>query len=243
MNTTKVSPLGTNRKTAVIVGILFIIGTVSGILASVFTGPIMAGSTYPLNISASETPWIIGTLLILLMGFPLAMVPVFLYPILKKQNEVLALGSIVFRGVLEAVCYMGMVICNFLLLNVSRVYEKTAAAEISIQTLGSSLISAGEWTSLLLGLVFSIGGMMIYILFFQTRLVPRWLSSWGFIGAILYFIAHIGGIFGSQQVLSLDSGLGFLMIPLAIQEMVFAIWLIVKGFNPSAIAALFAKTE
>ena len=233
----------TYRKTAVIVGILFIIGTVSGILSAVVTSPIMAGSTYPLNISASETQWIIGTLLILLMGFPLAMVPVFLYPILKKHNEVLALGSIVFRGVLEAVCYMGMVIFNFLLLTVSQVYEKNAAAEISITILGSSLISAGNWTSLLLGIVFSIGGMMIYILFFQTRLVPRWLSGWGFIGAILYFVAHIEGIFGSQQVLSFDSGLGFLMIPLAIQEMVFAIWLIVKGFNQSAIASLSAKTE
>jgi hypothetical protein len=59
----------------------------------------------------------------------------------------------------------------------------------------------------------------------------------------LYFIAHIEGIFGSQQVLSFDLGLGFLMIPLAIQEMVFAIWMIVKGFNRSAIAALFEKTE
>jgi hypothetical protein len=144
---------------------------------------------------------------------------------------------------LEAVCYMGMVIFNFLLLTVSQVYEKTAASEISIKILGSSLISAGDWTSLLLGLVFSIGGMMIYALFYQTRLVPRWLSIWGFIGAILYFVAHIGGIFGSQQILSLDSGLGFLMLPLAIQEMVFAVWLIVKGFNPSAIASLSAKTE
>jgi hypothetical protein len=235
--------MNTSRKTAVIVGILFIIGTVSGILSAVVNAPIMAGSTYPLNISASETQWIIGTLLILLMGFPLAMIPVFLYPILKKHNEVLALGSIVFRGVLEAVCYMGMVMFNFLLLTVSQVCEKTAAAEISIQTLGSSLVSAGNWTSLLLGLVFSIGGMMIYILFFQTRLVPRWLSGWGFIGAILYFVAHIEGIFGSQQILSFDSGLGFFMIPLAIQEMVFAVWMIVKGFNPSAIAALSAKTE
>lgn len=233
----------TYRKTAVIVGILFILGTVSGILSGVVNAPIMAGSTYPLNISASETQWIIGTLFILLMGFPLAMVPVFLYPILKKHNEVLALGSIIFRGVLEAVCYMGMAISNFLLLSVSLIFEKTAAAEKSLQTLGSSLISAGDWTSLLLGLVFSIGGMMIYILFFQTRLVPRWLSGWGFIGAILYFITHIEGFFGSQQALSLGSGLGILMIPLAIQEMVFAVWMIVKGFNQSAIAALSAKTE
>ena len=231
----------TYRKTAVIVGILFIIGTISGVLSGVVLAPMMAGSTYPLNIAASETRWIFGSLLILLMGFPLAMIPVFLYPIFKKQNEVLALGSIVFRGVLEAICYIGMVISNFLLLSVSQVYEKTAVSEISIQTLGSLLNSAGIWTSLLLGLVFSIGGMMIYVLFFQTRLVPRWLSGWGFIGAILYFIAHFDGIFGSQQLPSFESGLGFLMIPLAIQEMVFAVWMIVKGFNPKGIANLYEK--
>ncbi len=95
-----------------------------------------------------------------------------------------------------------------------------------------------DWSSLILGLVFSIGGMMIYILFYQTRLVPRWLSGWGFIGAILYFIAHMDGIFGSQQALSFNAGLGFLMGPLAIQEMVFAAWMIFKGFDPSAINAL-----
>ncbi len=235
--------MNTYRKTAVIVGILFIIGTVSGILAAVFTAPIMGESTFPLNISASESQWIIGTLLILLMGFPLAMVSVFLYPLLKKHNEVLALGAVVFRGVLEAVCYMGMVISNFLLLSMSQDYGQAGVADTSMQILGSTLISAGDWASLLLGLVFSIGGMMIYIVFYQTKLVPRWLSGWGFIGAILYFFAHIEGIFGSQQVLSLGAGLGFLMIPLAIQEMVFAVWLIVKGFNPTAIAALSVKTE
>lgn len=233
----------TYRKTALIVGILFIVGTVAGIGSAVMTAPIIAGSTYPLNLSTSEPQWILGTLLILVMGFSLAMVPVLLYPILKKHNQALALGSVVFRGVLEAVCYMGTAISYFLLLNLSQTYEKSSAAELSLQTLGSSYVSAGIWMLLLLGLVFSIGGMMIYLQCFQTRLVPRWLSGWGFIGAILYFIAHLEGIFGAQQVLSFGTGLGFLMAPLAIQEMVFAVWLIVKGFNPQAVAALSAKTE
>jgi hypothetical protein len=236
--------MNTYRKTAVTVGILFIIGTVSGILSGVVTAPIMAGTTYPLNVSASETQWIIGTLFILLMGFPLAMIPVLLYPIFKKHNEVLALGAILFRGVLEALCYTGMVISMLLLLTISQIFSVTGTTDTSaLQTLGSLLIAAGDWISLILGVVFSIGGLMIYVLFYQTRLVPRWLSGWGFIGAVLYFIAHIEGMFGSQQVLSFDSGLGFLMIPLAIQEMLFAVWMIVKGFNPSAIAALSAKTE
>ena len=96
--------MNTYRKTAVIVGILFIIGTVSGILSGVMTAPITAGATYPLNVSASETQWIIGTLLILVMGFPLAMIPVLLYPIFKKHNEVLALGAVLFRGVVVKWC-------------------------------------------------------------------------------------------------------------------------------------------
>ena len=113
--------MNTYRKTAVIVGILFIIGTVSGVLAGAFTAPIQAGSTYPLNISASETQWIIATLLTLLMGLSLAMVPVLLYPIFRKHNEVLAFGSVLFRGVFEAVGETLLVISMFLLLTVSEI--------------------------------------------------------------------------------------------------------------------------
>ncbi len=237
--------MGTNRRTAVIVGTLFIIGTASGILAGAFTAPISAGATYPLNVSASETQWIIGTLLVLLMGLSLAMVPVLLYPIFKKHNEVLAFGSVLFRGVLEAVCETLLVISMFLLLTVSEIYGKTGAADASkFQTLGSMLIAAGDWIQLIGGIVFSVGALMIYALFYQTRLVPRWLSAWGFIGAVLYFIAIVVSMFSPLHLApSLDSGIGLLMIPLAIQEMVFAVWMIVKGFNPSEVASLSAKTE
>lgn len=229
--------MNTNKRTAVIVGILFIIGTVSGILSSVVTAPIMGDSNYPLNISAIETPWVVGTLLILLMGLPLAMVPVMLYPIFKKQSEVLAFGAVLFRGVLEAVCYIALVISMFLLLTVSQGYAKTGAADASnYQFLGSVLIETGDWINQILAIVFSIGSLMISILFYQTKLIPRWLSGWGLIGAILYFAAPFISMIGSQHLaLSLDSKLGFLLGPLAIQEMILAIWMIVKGFNPHAI--------
>jgi hypothetical protein len=237
--------MNTNRKTAVIVGILFIIGTVSGILSVVFTAPIMAGSTYPINISASETQWIIGTLLILLMGFSLAMIPVMLYPIFKKHNEVLALGAVLFRGVLEAVLYTASVISMLLLLNVSEIYGKTGVIGASnFQTLGSMLTAAGDWISIILSFVFCIGGLLIYALFYQTRLIPRWLSAWGFVGGVLYFVANLVSMFSPLHIApSIESGIGLLLVPLAIQEMVFAVWLIVKGFNRQNIAALSAKTE
>jgi hypothetical protein len=235
----------TYRKTAIVVGILFIIGTVFGILSGAFTASIMAGSTYPFNVDASETQWIIGTLLVLLMGFFLAMIPVMLYPIFKKHNEVLALGAVLFRGVLEAVLYIASVISMLLLLTVSQIYGKTGAADASnFQTLGSILTAAGDWIAMILSFVFCIGALMIYALFYQTRLIPRWLSGWGVIGAVLYFVANLVSMFSPQHIApSIESGIGLLLVPLAIQEMVFAVWLIVKGFNPSAIASLSAKTE
>ena len=68
-----------------------------------------------------------------------------------------------------------------------------------------------------------------YVLLYQSRLVPRWLSTWGLVGAALYIVPPIGNMFGLS--------LGILMAPTAVQEMVMAVWLIAKGFNPSAIAA------
>ena len=76
---------------------------------------------------------------------------------------------------------------------------------------------------------------MLYYLFYTSKLIPRWLSGWGFIGALLYFAAPFVSMIGPQHLaISLDGPLGMLMGPLALQEMVFALWLIVKGFNPSA---------
>jgi len=236
--------VNTYRKTAVIVGILFIIGTATGILGGVLTAPIRAGASYPLNIDAGETPWIIGTLLVLLMGLSLAMVPVLLYPIFSKFSQVLAFGAVLFRGVLEQVCEMLLVVSMVLLLTVSELYGKTAAADAAVfQTLGAMLIAAGEWAQLIGGIVFSVGTLMFFALFYRTKLIPRWLSGWGVVGAVLYLVAKLVSMLGPLHLApEIGVGIGLLLIPTALQEMVFAVWLIVKGFNPSAVAALSAGT-
>ena len=80
----------------------------------------------------------------------------------------------------------------------------------------------------LLAIPFVLGALMFYVVLYQSRLVPRWLSAWGLLGAVLYIVAPLGSMF--------ELSLGFFMAPLALQEMVMAVWLIAKGFNPSAIA-------
>ena len=70
---------------------------------------------------------------------------------------------------------------------------------------------------------------MFYALFYQTRLIPRWLSVWGFVGALVYFAAGVMALFGIEM--------GFLLAALGLQEMVMALWLIFKGFNSTSNAA------
>jgi hypothetical protein len=105
------------KKTARIVGVLFIIATVAGILSFVGMGP-QGTPDYLVDVSANGNQVITGALLVLIMGVAIAPIPVMLFPILKKYNESLALGYVVFR-VLEVVTYIGVVISWLLLVRTS----------------------------------------------------------------------------------------------------------------------------
>lgn len=223
-----------NRKTAIVVGVLFIIGTVGLVLSVLLVGSILNDPDYLIEFSANESQIIIGALLVLISGFALAMIPVMMFPIFKRYNEALALGAVVFRGTLEAVIYIAVAIIWLLLLTVSQEYVKAGASDASyFQTLGTLLLKASTQINPILEIVFSLGALMIYFLFYQSKLIPRWLSVWGLIGAILYLAAGFFAMF------SMDFGI--LLAPLALQEMVLAVWLIVKGFSPTAIASESVK--
>jgi len=217
--------MDTNRKVAIIVGVLFIIGTVSGILSAVFTGSILGASDYLVQVAANEPQMITGAFFVLVMGLSLAMVPVMMYPLFKKQNEALALGAVVFRVPIEAAIYILMVVSWLLLILVSR--ESAGAGDASsFQALGAVLVKTSETINPVLEIVFSLGAVMFYTLFYQTRLIPRWLSGWGIVGAVVYLVAGVMALFGNE--------IGFLLALLGVQEMIMALWLIIKGFNPSA---------
>ena len=188
----------TNRKLAMIVGILFIIGTVSGILSTVVTGSILDAPDYLVQVSANESQIITGSLFILLMGLSLAMVPVMMYPILKKQNEALALGTVIFRGPLEAAFYILMAVSWLLLIIVSQEFVQAGAVNVSqFESLGAVLLKANNQMNPVLEIVFSLGALMYYFLFYRSRLIPRWLSGWGLLGGIVYFAAGVLALFGN----------------------------------------------
>ena len=240
MNTTKASPHGTYRKTAVIVGVLFIIGTVAGVLSVVFTGSTLTDPNYLVKVAENQNQVVTAALLVLTMALALAMVPLVIFPVLRKHNEILALGYVVFRGALETVAAIGTVILWLLLLILSREYVAAGAPDASsFQALGAVLLKGADPIGALAGIVFGLGALMLYYVFYQSKLIPRWISVWGFIAILLNLSTNILILFDLQS--SFSTANSVMNFPILLQEMVMAVWLIAKGFDPSAIAAGSAK--
>ena len=234
--------MNANRKTAIIVGILYIIGTVAGILSVVLSNPILNDPGYLIKVSANENQLMIGALFVLLMGFSLALVPVMVFPIFRKQHEALALGYIVFRGALETVTDIALVICWLFLMVLSREYVAAGAtADSYFQTLGALLRDGHESINTILIIVFSLGALMLYSMFYQSRLIPRWISVWGFVAILLHLTT---GFLIMFYLMSAFSTINMVVnLPIGLQEMVMAVWLVLKGFNPLESSSLLVKTD
>jgi hypothetical protein len=234
MDTTKGNPRGISRKTAIFVGVLYILGTVAGILSLVFTGPVLERPDYLTQVSTNPNQIVIGALLVLTMGLALAMVSVIMFPILKRYNEALAVGYVVFRGALEAVTYLALVIGWLCLPLISQEYSRASAAQASyFQSLGDLVLKAHAQIGHVLTIVFILGALIYYYALFRANLVPRWLSGWGLLAAMPYLVSGMLGLFAILSPMSTIQMV--LVLPLAVQEMFLAVWLIVRGFNVSPI--------
>jgi len=224
------------RKTARIVGVLFITAMVAGGLRYFLLDPILDAPDYLINVSANENRVIIGSLSFFILAVALAGIAIVIYPILKKHNEALALGYVGAR-IVEGVLFIIAILAILTLFTLSQEFVKAGSPDDSYyQTLGTLLQAVRNYAyNVLWPVIIGLGALIFYYLLYQTKLIPRWLSVWGLIGAPLFPAAWLS-LFGPTIS-------GFFILPLVVNEMVLAVWLIVKGFNPSAIAPEAAKTD
>ncbi len=235
------------RINALMVGLLYLLGTVFGIASAVVGGDVMSSlvQSKPLSgmvlldlVATDSSRLLGGSFLILMMGISLVGMTVFLYPILKKDSEELAIGMLLFRGVMEGVWYLMTTMSFLTLLVLGEEYVATGANSTILQSMGNVVYKFLNLLGPIGSILFLIGATCLYISFYRTRLIPRWLSVWGLIGVVPYMIFALLHLFG------MDNGIGiYLQIPLAIQEMVMALWLIVKGFDHVAMTKLLTTNE
>ncbi len=233
--------MNTNRTNAAIVGVLFILGTVPALLSLPLALNTVSAPDHLTAISTNEGQMIIFTAVKFIMGIACAGIGLALYPILKKYNEGLAFGAAGFRVIEGAIDVVGALL-YVVLLALSQEFVKAGAPVSSYFQTADVLINTGiDWfRDVAMLLTFGIGALMYYVVFYQFRLVPRWLSVWGLVAIILSIISAVLVMF--HLIPSVGTIQIVLLLPILVQEMVLAVWLIAKGFNPSAVASRAAKT-
>jgi hypothetical protein len=191
------------RKTAIIVGVLFITGYVGVFVGEAISGPVINTPDYLSNIYPDKTRVIIGMLLeVLLNDVPVVGIGVMLFPILKKYSEGIALWYAGMR-VIEAVALIVGTISALSLITLSKEYIAAGAMNASsLQASGTLALAVRHWAAdVMLTIFFIIGALILYSLLYKSKLVPRFISVWGLISVASLIIAKfIEGFYFSDPL-------------------------------------------
>ncbi len=217
----------TTHRAARLTGVLFITATVADLLGAAVR-PDLTGTDYLTQVSAQGNRLAAGALLLLIAAFACAGIAISMYPILRKANSGLALGSVAFRTI-EAVMYVIAVVSLLSLVTLGRQLVSGGAERASLGAVGGLLLSLREHAALAGVFAFCLGAFLYYYAFFRSRLIPRWLSGWGIAAIVLMTTAALLALENDDAV----TGYVPLALPIFLQEMVLAVWLIAKGFSPS----------
>jgi len=218
----------TYRRTAIAVGVLYIIATAASLLSTALTSGAMDAPDYLTRVAAQGDRIVAGALLLAAAGLSVVLIAALLFPVLKRYGEGMALAYVGVR-ILEAVTLIVSVVSLLLLVSVGREYARVGAAASAaahLSSLATTLQALNDWAFPLNPIVFAPGALLLYFLLYRSRLVPRWLSVWGFVGAATVFAFGLLRMYGGGTVL--------LALPIGVQEMALAGWLIVKGFDMQA---------
>jgi hypothetical protein len=215
-------------------GVLYLITFFTAIPAYFFYVPVLDDPRYIVG-GGADTSVSLGAFLELMLIIANIGTAVVLYPILKRQNEILILGYVTAR-VMECV-FIVVGILSLLTIVTLRQEAAAGADAASLVAVGESLVALHEWTRQLgPGFVVGIGnGLILGYLMYTSRLVPRGMAVLGLIGGTLIIASGVAVLLG---VIEADSVWQVAVVPEFLWELLLGIWPIVRGFNPSAIARL-----
>jgi Domain of unknown function (DUF4386) len=222
-----------NRRIALIVGVLFILTFITSIAAAFAYGPVLTDPNYVIG-GGADTRVLLGAFLELLLIITNMGCAVVLFPLLKRQNETIALGYVVAR----------LIECTFILVGILSVLavvtlrqHAISADEGSLVTVGKSLVAIKNWTFLLgPGFMDGIGtGLMLGWLMYRSGLVSRRVALLGVIGGPLLAASGIAVLLGVIQPQSAPQSIA--TVPEVLWEAFLGLWLTFKGFRPVAFGA------
>jgi len=229
------------QKIARVFGSLYLITFFTSIPAFFFYAPVLDDPRYILGGGGADNSVAFGALLELLLIIANIGTAVVLFPILRRQNEILALGYVTAR-IVECT-FIAVGILSLLTLVTLRQEAAAGADAASLLTAGKSLVALHDWTFLLgPGFVVGIGnGLILGYLMYTSALVPRGMAWLGLIGGPLIIASGLGVLLGVIEAGGVVQGIA--TIPEFFWELSLGIWPIVRGFNPSAITRLQHQSQ
>ncbi|MDH4280554.1 MAG: DUF4386 domain-containing protein [Acidimicrobiia bacterium] len=208
---------------------MFVVATAAGVLSVVMMSSTLGDDDLLSAVYSNQSSLIVGQMLIFVMLTAMVGTAVLLAPILRIHSENLALSYVLARTLEVVMIAIGLV-AGLLLVPLSWDFAAAGGGDAaSAAVLADSLKASSDWTGYLgAQMIFSISALVLNWAFLRNGLIPRWLALWGLMGVPLMFASGFLVMFESLN--SNASALNLLVVPLAVQEMAMAIWLIVKGF-------------
>lgn len=218
------------RTTAKVVGVVYLLGFVVGIGGNVLVQSILGAPDPLAAVSASSMTVAIGVILWLMSAVGDTAHGVLMFPILKQHGERMAFGYLAAR-IVDAVFIAVMVLFMLVQIPLGSEYMKAAAPGASyLQELSTVSVQASQYAYAIGMSALGLAGLVLNYVFYRARLVPRPIAIWGLVGYAIIFVGMVSEIMGS--------GLGLASsIPGGLWEVFTGVWLIVRGFNSSAVSS------
>jgi hypothetical protein len=225
--------MNTRNGTARSVGAFFLFSNVTFILgALVLVEPILGAPDYLTLVSENRTTVILGVLLELANSVAYLGIAALMFAVLRRRFESGAIGYVGFR-VIEFVMQALSSLGALSLVTLSEGFVGAGTAEASaFEAAGTVLLAQRYWAFQMVSLTLPLGVLLLYPMLYRSKLIPRFISVWGVIGALTVLTTTMLDIFALEvgPVIGLILGL-----PMLSNELFLGVWLIAKGFSPSAV--------
>lgn len=220
--------MSSTRTSAVIAGIFFIVAAVAAVVALLLYGPLLNDADFVVAGSGADAGIYAGALCELILAASCIGTAVTLFPIVKRQNEAIALGYVAGRTVEAVVILVGVI--SVLAVVTLRQHPPSGTTAEGLIAVARALVAVHDWTFLIgPGFVIGVNTSLLAYLMYTSRLVPRLIPILGLVGGPLIFVSSTAILFGLYPQVSTPGGLA--AIPVTLWELSLAVWMIVRGLR------------
>ncbi|MEZ5017701.1 MAG: DUF4386 domain-containing protein [Flavipsychrobacter sp.] len=219
-------------RNARLAGLLIVIAMIAGIFS---VAPSVDSLQYLTEAVNNTDQVIIAAVFQFIMGLAYMGVALLFYSAIKQFGKGLAVGFLSFRIIATTLVVIGTLLLLSILALSTEYAKQLPQDSAAFEAIGNMLkITRDHINHVFMIIVLCIGNILLYLLLIKSRLIPRWLSAWGIIGALFSIIASVLVLFQAVDIITTEYIV--LNVPTGLQEIVLAIWLLTKGFNKEVLS-------